>query len=166
MPSRRTFLSTVGSGVALSLPGCLDTEQRVQGYVQLKVINGIQEEPDKREEVPVLKVGATHENDAGPELIHLDEEWADRITTPRKPVVSDSLHDVFSDRFDSVRYVVGITSPEWAEEDESLGSFNVATTRENFNQVQVHTKVTASSDGTYLTIHSIDGIWDFNSTGQ
>lgn len=164
MPSRRTVLSAVGSGVALPFTGCLDTKQRVQGYVQLKAINGIQEEPDKREVVPVLEVRASHENDAGPELIHLEDEWEDRIPIPRKPVVSEELHDAFSDRFDSVRYVVGITSPGWADEDESLGSFNVATTRENFNRVQVHTKVTASSDGTYLTIHSVDGIWDFDNT--
>jgi hypothetical protein len=38
---------------------------------------------------------------------------------------------------------------------------NVATTRTNFNRVQVHSRVTASSDGTYLTIHSVDWVWEF-----
>lgn len=166
MPSRRTFLSTVGTAGALTLAGCLDSAKHVEGYVQLKGIDGLREEPGRIVEVPVIKVFASHENDAPPDLVHLDEEWADRFPIPRKPVVSDASHDALIDRFDSVRYVVGITSPEWSEGDESLGSFNVATTRENFNRVQVHTEVTASSDGTYLTIHSVDGLWNFDSTDR
>jgi len=77
------------------------------------------------------------------------------------PVVSDAVHRQLTGRFDMVRYVVGTTSPAWAENGESLGSFNMATTRANFNRVQVHDRVTASSDGSYLTIHSVDGIWEF-----
>lgn len=163
MPSRRTVLGAVGTGVALSLSGCTGTADRVEGYVQLKVIDGLLKEPGRTEEVPILTVHASHENGEPPELVHLNEQWADRLPVPRKPVVSDGLHDAFTDRFDAVRYVVGTTSPGWADDSERLGSFNVATTRENFNRVQVHTEVTASSDGSYLTIHSVDGLWEFDS---
>lgn len=80
--------------------------------------------------------------------------------------VSDCLHGPLTEQFDSVRYVIETTSPKWAENDESVGSFTIATTRENFNRVQAHTEVTASSDGTYLTIHSVDGLWNFDSNGR
>jgi len=163
MPSRRTFLSTVGAGGTLALAGCLNTTERVEGYIQFKLVDGLVEKPGRTEEVSIVQVDASHENDEPPELVHLDGAWADRFPTPRMPVVPDPLHDALTDQFDSVRYVVGTTSPAWAEGDESLGSFNVATTRENFNRVQVHHEVTASSDGTYLTIHSVDGLWDFDS---
>jgi hypothetical protein len=32
--------------------------------------------------------------------------------------------------------------------------------------VQVHERVRASSDGTSLTIHSVDGDWAFNEDGS
>jgi hypothetical protein len=166
MPSRRTVLGAAGTGVALALSGCTGTADRVEGYVQLKSIDGLLREPGRTEEVSVLKVYASHENGTPPELAVLDEEWADRFPVPRRPVVPDGLHDALTDRFDAVRYVVGTTSPGWAGDGESFGSFNVATTRENFNRVQVHTAVTASSDGTYLTIHSVDGLWEFDSTDR
>jgi hypothetical protein len=166
MPSRRTFLGAVGTSVPLTLAGCLNTTERVEGYVQFKLIDGLREEPGRTEEVSIVHVDASYENDEPPDLVYLDEEWADRFPTPRMPVVPDPLHDALTDQFDSVRYVVGTTSPGWAEGDESLGSFNVATTRENFNRVQVHSEVTASSDGTSLTIHSVDGLWDFDANGR
>ncbi|WP_265111104.1 hypothetical protein [Halosolutus halophilus] len=167
MLSRRTVLGTVGSGVPLALAGCLNSAERVDAYIQFKAIDGLIEEPGRTVEVPVINVDASYEpNDAPPGLVHLGEEWADRFPTPRMPVVSDALHDAFTEQFDSVRYVVGTTSPEWAEDGESVGSFNVATSRENFNRVQVHNRVTASSDGTYLTIHSVDGLWNFDSNDR
>lgn len=166
MPSRRSFLGTVGTGVPLALAGCLNSPRRVEGYVQFKLIDGLVEESGRTTEVPIVNVDASYENGTPPNLVHLDEGWADRFPVPRMPTVSDSLHDALSEQFDSVRYVIGTTSPEWAEDGESVGSFNVATTRENFNRVQVHTRVTASSDGTYLTIHSVDGLWNFDSNGQ
>lgn len=162
MPSRRAFLRTVGTGVPLALAGCLNSPQRVEGYVQFKVIDGLTEEPGQTTEIPIINVDASYENGTPPDLVHLNEEWADQFPIPRMPTVSDSLHDTLTEQFDSVRYVIGTTSPEWAEDDASLGSFNVATTRENFNRVQVHSEVTASSDGTYLTIHSVDGLWNFD----
>lgn len=165
-PSRRTFLRVAGTSVPLALAGCLGTARRVEGYVQFKVIDGVVEEPGRRATVPILGVDASYENGTPPELGHLDEEWAEWFSNPRRPVVSDALHEAFTEAFDAMRYVVGTTSPAWAADDEALGSFNVATTRETFNRVQVHDRVIASSDGTYLTIHSVDGQWDFDSDGR
>ena len=162
-PSRRTLLHTVGAGVPLALAGCLDTDRRVEGYVQFKLIDGVVDDSGRTATVPIINVDASYENGTPPELVHLDEAWADWFSTPRRPVVSDALHDALTAEFDAVRYVVGTTSPEWAEDDEAVGSYNVATTRANFNRVQVHSEVTASSDGTYLTIHSVDGRWEFDS---
>jgi hypothetical protein len=162
MPSRRSLLGTVGTGAVVSLAGCLNSEERVDAYVQSKSITGVIEEEARREEVSIIDVNASYDpNDEPPSLVHLNDEWADRFPVPRMPVVSDALHRQLTERFDTVRYVIGTTSPEWAEQGESLASFNVATTRANFNRVQVHSRVTASSDGTYLTIHSVDGIWEF-----
>lgn len=163
MPSRRAFLSTAGTGVSFALAGCLNSPQRVEGYVQFKVIDGLKEGPGQTTTVPIINVDASYENDTPPDLVHLNDEWADRFPIPRMPTVSDSLHRTLTERFDSVRYVVGTTSHGWADDDESVGSFNVSTTRENFNRVQVHSRVTASSDGTSLTIHSVDGLWNFDS---
>jgi hypothetical protein len=136
----------------------------VEGYIQLKSIIGLTRRSGDTEQTSILRVTASYEPNSAPqELGHLDENWADRFPVPRAPVVSDALHSAFTDQFDTVRYVVGTTSPQWAEDGESLGSFNVATTRTNFNRVQVHNEVTVSSDGTFLTIHSVDGLWNFDS---
>jgi hypothetical protein len=136
----------------------------VEGYIQLKSIVGLTRRSGDTEQTSILRVTASYEPNSAPqELGHLHENWADRFPVPRAPVVSDSLHSAFTDQFDTVRYVVGTTSPQWAEDGESLGSFNVATTRTNFNRVQVHNEVTVSSDGTFLTIHSVDGLWNFDS---
>ena len=162
MPSRRSLLSTVGAGAVASLAGCLNSEEQVDAYIQFKSITGVIEEGTQREEISIINVNASYDpNGEPPDLVHLNDDWADQFPMPRMPVVSDALHSDLSERFDVVRYVVGTTSPEWAENGESLGSFNVATTRANFNRVQVHSRVTASSDGTYLTIHSVDGVWEF-----
>jgi hypothetical protein len=162
MPSRRTFLGAIGAGAIVSLAGCLNSDERVEAYIQFKSIAGVIEEETRREQIPIIDVDASYDpNGEPPGLVHLNDEWANRFPVPRMPVVSDALHNRLTERFDTVRYVVGTTSPEWAENGESVGSFNVATTRANFNRVQVHSRVTASSDGSYLTIHSVDGIWEF-----
>ncbi|ACV12172.1 conserved hypothetical protein [Halorhabdus utahensis DSM 12940] len=163
MPSRRTLLASIGAGVPLAFAGCLLDDGRVEAYVQFKSIGGVTESDGRRENVDILSVDASYEPNVAPPDVHLHDAWADRFPEPRMPVVSDDLHTDLTDQFDSVRYVVGTTSPEWGD-DEPVGSFNVATTRENFNRVQVHTAITASSDGTYLTIHSVDGLWEFGST--
>jgi len=166
MPSRRTFLGAVGTSATLSVAGCLNAPKRVDAYIQKKVVTGVIEAGTRSEWVDIINVDASYDpNGEAPGLVHLHEDWADRFPAPRMPVVSDALHEEFTERFDTVRYVVGAVSPRWAEEGESLGAFNVATTRSNFNRVQVHNRVTASSDGTSLTIHSVDGLWNFTPDG-
>jgi hypothetical protein len=170
MPSRRTLLGTAAAGCTLALGGCVSdlTDRRpVDGYVQLKAVVGVRERDGTRESIDVVSVTGSYEPNDEPPDATVAEAWADRFPVPRAPVVSDSLHDALAEAFDEVRYVVGVTSPEWADEDddEAVGSYNVATTRRNFNRVQVHTAVTAGSDGTSLTIHSVDGLWDFEADG-
>lgn len=167
MPSRRTFLAVTGTGVTLALTGCLRSLERVEGYIQSKSFSGVVARTSSRDQTDILSVSASFTpNDEPPDLTHLNREWAELFPVPRMPVVSDSLHDALTDQFDTVRYGVGTTSPEWADDGESVGSYNVATTRANFNRVQVHNKVTASSDGTSLTIHSVDGVWNFDATSS
>lgn len=166
MPSRRSLLSTVGTGAVASLAGYLNSEERVDAYIQCKSITGVIEGETQCEEVNIIDVDASYDpNGEPPGLVHLNDDWADRFPVPRMPVVSDALHRQLTKRFDTVHYVIGTTSPEWGKNGESLSSFNVATTQANFNRVQVYNRVTASSDGTYLTIHSVDGVWEFTSNG-
>lgn len=140
------------------------TRSGAEGYVQLKSIEGRYSEDGTRAEESVIRVTLSSPPGAdSPELTFLDDEWADRFDAPREPVVPDALHDDLSRVYEKVRYVVGVCSPSWATTGESAGCYNVATTRENFNDVQVHDRVTASSDGTSLTIHSTDGTWTFDS---
>jgi hypothetical protein len=65
-----------------------------------------------------------------PELTHLDDKWANRFDTPHTPVVTDALHEDLTRVYDTIRYVVGVCSPAWAVEGESLGYYNISTTRE------------------------------------
>jgi len=165
MPSRRAVLGSGSALAGLALTGCSAFDRGVEGYVQLKSIQVVENADGRRTQRSILR--ATLSSPPGaepPELTHRSDEWADRFDTPREPVVPDTLHDDLNRAYDAVRYVVGVCSPEWAHDDEPVGCYNVATTRENFNEVQVHDRVRASSDGTYLTIHSVDGSWTFEST--
>jgi hypothetical protein len=113
MPSRRSLLSTVGAGAVASLAGCLNADEQVDAYIQSKSITGVIEEGTRREEVSIIDVDASYDpNDEPPRLVHLDDDWADWFPVPRTPVVSDALHGRLTERFDTVRYVLGTTSPE------------------------------------------------------
>lgn len=164
MVSRRTLLhagSVAASGV---LAGCSVPGLGVSGYVQLKSIGARAQRDGRQVERSILRVTLSSPPGAEPpELTYLHDEWADRFDTPREPVVSDAFHDELIQAYDTVRYVVGVCSPAWAGNRESVGCYNVSTTRANFNRVQVHNRVRASSDGTYLSIHSVDGTWTFEA---
>lgn len=163
MPSRRTLLRAVPGTVALAgAAGCSALEPGVDGYVQLKAINGVTSASGTRSEETLLRVQlSSPPGDGPPQVVHENEEWSDRFANPREPVVLDALHQDLQDAYDEMRYIVGVCSPEWADDDEEIGCYNVATTRGNFNRVQVHQAVRASSDGTSLTIHAVDGDWSF-----
>lgn len=166
MPSRRTLLhgiATTGSVALAGLAGCSALAPGVQGYVQLKSIAGVTTENGSRREDSILRVQlSSPPGDGPPAVVQVSDEWIGRFENPREPVLSDDLHDDLRQAYDEVRYVVGVCSPAWADdEDERIGCFNVATTRENFDRVQVHQAVRASSDGTELAIHAVDGDWAF-----
>lgn len=164
MPSRRALLRTGGAVVGTALAGC-GSLRGVEGYVQLKSIQGRATEDGRQFEESVLRVTlSSPPGEKPPEVTFFKDTWRDQFETPRRPTVSKSLHDDLRREYDTVRYVVGVCSPAWADDDESEGCYNVATTRENFNAVQVHDRVRVSSNGTYLTIHSVDGQWTFDST--
>lgn len=164
MPSKRALLRAGGAVVGTVLAGC-ESLRGVEGYVQLKSIQGRGTRDGRQFEESILRVTlSSPPGEAPPELTFVEDAWVNRFETPRKPTVSESLHNDLDRKYDTVRYVVGVCTPAWADNDESEGCYNVATTRQNFNAVQVHERVRASSDGTYLTIHSMDRQWTFDST--
>ncbi|WP_323674618.1 hypothetical protein [Halorubellus sp. PRR65] len=164
MPSRRTALRRVGVATAVGLAGCSVLDRGVDGYVQLKSIFGTPVDGEDRGNEHVLRVQlASSPGSEPPDLRQHDDRWTDRFDDPRRPVVSDDLHADLEREYDDLHYLVGVCSPAWADDDERIGCYNVRTTRENFNAVQVHQRVRASSDGTSLTIHSTDGQWAFDS---
>lgn len=164
MPSRRSLIQTACAVAGGAFAECTSLNRGVDGYVQLKSVQGRHSENGQQFEESIIRVTLSSPPGAdSPELTFFSDEWNDRFNTPHEPTVSDDLHADLSQAYDAVRYVTGVCSPEWANDEESEGCYNVSTTRENFNSVQVHDRVRASSDGTYLSIHSVDGKWTFRS---
>ncbi|WP_255151364.1 hypothetical protein [Halorarius halobius] len=161
MPSRRTLLWTVGTASLAATAGCSALDRGVPGYVQLKSIEGVRTDDGTRHGESILRVTLSSPPGGRPELSHVNDEWVDRFETPHTPTVSDALAADLSAAFDEVRYVVGVCSPKWADDGEPIGCYNVNTTRKTFDRAQVHDRVRASSDGTYLTVHAVDGEWNF-----
>jgi hypothetical protein len=164
MPSRRTLLRTVTVAASGTLAACQSFARGDDGYVQLKSITGVIEEDGQQRWEPIVRVTLSSPPGAdSPRLSYLADEWADRFDEPSEPVVPDDRRDDLRRDYSEIRYVVGVCSPSWDEREDAVGCYNVSTTRENFNAVQVHDRARASSDGTYLTIHSTDGTWSFDS---
>jgi len=165
MPSRRSILRAASAAAGGALAGCTALRRGVEGYVQLKSVAGQDSENGRQHEESVLRVALSSPPGAGePEVTFRSEEWTDCFDAPHEPVVSDALHEKLSRAYDRVRYVVGVCSPAWADDGEPIGCYNVATSRENFNRVQVHDRVRVSSDGTSLSVHSVDGEWTFSGS--
>jgi len=163
VPSRRQVLAGGITLCATGLAGC-SLIDRGDGYVQLKSVQAWENEGTQQTERSIIRVTLSSPPGAeSPELTRLDDKRANRFDTPHTPVVTDALHEDLTRAYGTIRYVVGVCSPAWGDEGESVGCYNVSTTRENFNRVQVHDKVTASSDGSYLSIHSVDGSWTFEN---
>ena len=163
MPSRRALLHATSVAAAGLLAGCGALQRGVDGYVQLKSIAGRYTEDGTRYEESLLRVGLSSPPGGSPDVRRRSDEWADRFDDPAEPTVGEPLHADLRQAYEEVRYVVGVCSSEWSDDGESVGCYNVATTRENFNRVQVHDRVRASSDGTSLSIHSVDGTWEFEA---
>lgn len=164
MPSKRQLLAASGTLFAAGFAGCSLYDRGTDGYVQLKSVQARETDGTRQTERSLIRVTLSSPPGAGrPELTYLDDEWGERFDTPRTPVVTDALHAELTRAFETIRYIVGVCTPAWADDGESTGCYNVSTTRENFNRVQVHDQVTASSDGTSLVIHSVDGTWGFEN---
>lgn len=165
MPSRRTFLSTVGAVTGGVGAGCLSSLGAVSGYVQLKSIEGWYAAADGGGNDPIMSVRLSSPPGGEPELRFIDPEWEDRFDTPREPVVSDELHDDFDRTYDTIVYTVGVCSEEWIDgrDDDGEGCHNDSVSREEFNMVQVHDQASASFEDHDLSIHSREGTWTFES---
>jgi hypothetical protein len=138
--------------------------QRSRRLRPAQVDHGVIEENGHQRWEPIVRVTLSSPPGAdSPRLSYLADEWADRFDEPSEPVVPDDRRDDLRRDYSEIRYVVGVCSPSWDEREDAVGCYNVSTTRENFNAVQVHDRARASSDGTYLTIHSTDGTWSFDS---
>ncbi|WP_311172295.1 hypothetical protein [Halobellus ordinarius] len=66
MPSRRTLLSAVSTGAVVSLAGCLNSEERVDAYIQFKSITGVIEDGADREETSIIDVDASYDPNGEP----------------------------------------------------------------------------------------------------
>jgi hypothetical protein len=163
MPSRRAFLQSGAVTASGVVAGCTAFDRGVDGYVQLKILEGRWSENGVTQTETILDVRLGSPGEGRPELKTLGDEWADRFETPREPVVSDTLHDDLRQAYESVAYGVGVCSPNWGDGDERQGCRNGWTTRESFNTAQVHDRVSASSDASGISIHAVDGTWEFSS---
>ena len=161
MPSRRTLLRTISVAAGSVYAGCSSLDPGVDGYVQLKSIEA--REGNDAFETVLRVVLSSPPGASQPDLTHHQDEWVNRFDTPHEPVVSDALHDDLTQAYDTVKYVVGVCSPSWADSGESVGCRNESMSREDFNGVQVHDRVRASTDGRTLSIHSVEGSWTFES---
>ncbi|WP_120246944.1 hypothetical protein [Halopiger aswanensis] len=157
MPSRRTALSLLGTAGIGAIAGCSSLGQQV-GYVQLKSIEVEYSEENKRHSKSLLRVSLSEPAGAEkPQVDWLDEEWSDHFETPHEPVVSESLDEAIQRAYDEVRYVIGVCSPSGSDE----GCRNADTSRDDFNRVQVHDRVTASYRDSHISIQDVDGKWEF-----
>jgi hypothetical protein len=159
MPSRRTVLGTLGTVAVGGFAG-YTWLNRATGYVQEKSIEVTYREDNQWYAESVITVSLGNPAGVGePELHWLHDDWEGRFETPNTPAVSDALHEDLQREYEEVRYVVGVCSPEWKTDDSGIGCRNANATREDFNRVQVHDRVTASYDSPTLSIHDVDGTW-------
>ncbi len=109
MPSRRSLIQTAGATAGGAFAGCTSLSRGVDGYVQLKSVQGRHSENGEQFEESIIRVTLSSPPGAdSPELTFLSDEWNDRFDTPHEPTVSDSLHADLSQDYDSVRFVIGV----------------------------------------------------------
>lgn len=133
------------------------------GYVQEKSIEARYREGNQLYSESVITV--TLSNPPGsdsPQINWLHDDWQNRFESPSAPVVSESLHNELQQVYEEVRYVVGVCSPSWDADEETTGCYTASASREDFNRVQVHDRVTASKTNAGLSIHSAKGKWAFD----
>ena len=161
MPSRRSLLAAGGAATAGALAGCT-FPNRVDGYVQLKAVQVVRTVEGRRNVADVVSVRLSDPAGADdPELHRLHDEWADRFLRPRYPTVDDALHADLTAAYEAVRYIVGVCSPGWADDDRDVGCYNAGAPRRDFNRAQVHDRVRASRTRDGVRVHGVDGDWAF-----
>jgi len=164
MPSRRTVVGSLGA-VALGGLGAWFWLTPATGYVQEKSIEARYRDGDQLHSESIITVTLGSPPGAGaPRLTWLHDDWQDQFDSPTTPVVSEPLHRKFQQAYESVRYVVGVCSPSWGEEEQAAGCHNASTSREDFNRVQVHDRVTASQTDAGISIHDVEGTWSFDAS--
>jgi hypothetical protein len=166
MPSRRSIIASIG-GAALSGFGVWYwfTSKSATGYVQEKSIEARYREDNQLHSESIITVTLSNPPGSGsPQLNWLHDDWQSQFDSPSSPVVSEDLHQELQQAYEDIRYVVGVCSPTWGDEQQETGCHNAPTSRENFNQVQVHDRVTASRTDTGLSIDSVNGTWSFDNS--
>lgn len=166
MLSRRGIIASIG-GAALSGFGVWYwfTSESATGYVQEKSIEARYREDNQLHSESIITVTLSNPPGSGsPQLNWLHDDWQSQFDSPSSPVVSEDLHQELQQSYERIRYVVGVCSPTWGDEQQETGCHNAPTSREDFNQVQVHDRVTASRTDTGLSIESVNGMWSFSSS--
>jgi len=165
MPSRRTLIASLG-GAALSGVGAWFwlTPASATGYVQEKSIEARYREDSQLHSESIMTVTLSNPpGSARPQLNWLHDDWQEQFDSPTSPTVSEALHQELQQAYEDIRYVVGVCTPAWGNEQQETGCYNAPTSREEFNRVQVHDRVTASRTDTGLSIHTVDGTWSFDN---
>lgn len=161
MPSRRDTLAALGAGSFVVLAGCAGLTAPT-GYVQMKIIDGMTttERGPTRKSILRTSFGSDHTD--GEIRAFVSDRWADGFSNPRRPTVSEELHQRITSAYDDVRYLVGVCTERWADDpDETHGCYNAETSREDFNRCQVYDTVRASYGDGSLDIHEVEGTWTF-----
>jgi hypothetical protein len=161
MPSRRTIIGSCGA-LALSGFGAWWWLTPATGYVQEKSIEARYREDNHLHSESILTV--TLSNPPGsdsPQVNWLHDDWEGQFESPPTPEVSAALHQELQQVYEDVRYVVGVCSPSWGDEEQATGCYNASASREDFNRVQVHDRVTASQTDAGIAIHNVEGTWSF-----
>lgn len=165
MPSRRTIIASLG-GAGLSGFGAWFwlTSESATGYVQEKSIEARYREDNQLHSESIITV--TLSNPPGSDssqLNRLHDDWHGQFESPTSPIVSEPLHQELQQAYENIRYVVGVCSPAWSDEEQGTGCYNAPTSREEFNRVQVYDRVTASHTDTRISIQSVNGTWSFKN---
>ena len=162
MPSRRTIIGSFG-GAALSGLGAWWWLTPATGYVQEKSIEARYRADNQLHSESVITVTLSRPPGSdSPQLNWLHDDWRGQFESPTTPVVSETLHQELQQAYEDVRYVVGVCSPSWGEEEQAAGCYNASASRADFNRVQVHDRVTASKTDAGISIHSVKGTWSFD----
>jgi hypothetical protein len=146
MPSRRSIIASI-AGAALSGFGVWYWfgSESATGYVQEKSIETRNREDNQLYSESIVTVTLSNPPGSGsPQLNWLHDDWESHFDSPNSPGVSEDLHQELQRAYEDIRCVIGVCSPAWGDEQQETGCHNAPTSQENFNQVQVHDRVTAS----------------------